>query len=248
MVTTTGAARMDARAIADVARRAGFAGDALVVAVAVALAESGGDPRAHNGVPPDDSFGLWQINMIGQLGVARRAQLGISTNEALYDPETNARAAYGIASGGTNFKPWTTYTGGRYQAFMAEAAAGVNGTTTGGTNARRIGNSVPTPFGDIAVPGVVADAVGAAKGVLSAGETLAKVAGLVLRPDFWVRTAQVFGGVAVVIVGVSILKRDTIKAAAVEGGMAAATGGASVAAKAGSGAAGKLAGAVQSKS
>jgi hypothetical protein len=43
-----------------------------VVAVAIALAESGGNPAAHNPVPPDDSWGLWQINMRGHLGPVRR--------------------------------------------------------------------------------------------------------------------------------------------------------------------------------
>jgi hypothetical protein len=51
------------------ARRAGFSADNddAVTATAIALAESGGNPDAHNTNKKtgDNSFGLWQINMIG---------------------------------------------------------------------------------------------------------------------------------------------------------------------------------------
>lgn len=86
------------------------------VAAAVAMAESGGNPTAHNATPPDDSYGLWQINMYGSLGPARRAQFGLSSNTALYDPLTNARAAVAIAKGG--FGPWTTFTSGAYKKYL----------------------------------------------------------------------------------------------------------------------------------
>ena len=53
--------------IAEYAYRAGFRGDDLVTAVAVAYAESGGDPSNYNpeiaaGTPEGQgSYGLWQI-------------------------------------------------------------------------------------------------------------------------------------------------------------------------------------------
>src|SRR3982750_492240 len=59
---------------------------------AIALAESNGNPTAHNAVPPDDSYGLWQINMRGKLGPARRQAFGIQSNTELFDPTKNARA------------------------------------------------------------------------------------------------------------------------------------------------------------
>lgn len=83
-------------------------------AAAIALAESnGGDPRAHNTVPPDNSYGLMQINMIGSLGASRRKQFNLKNNEQLFDPDTNMDVAYQIyKANGYSFKPpygWSTY-------------------------------------------------------------------------------------------------------------------------------------------
>lgn len=117
--------RLTPAQIARVAQEAGFSGSALQIAVAVALGESGGNTHAHNAVPPDDSYGLWQINMIGSLGPARRRQFGLSSNSQLFDPATNARAAYAIASRGSNFGPWSVYTNGTYRLHMPRAAEGV---------------------------------------------------------------------------------------------------------------------------
>lgn len=88
------------------------------IMAAIALAESGGRPEAHNPVPPDDSYGLWQINMLGSLGPARRSAFGLRSNQDLFDPLTNAKAAVAIASGGKNFVPWSTYTNGAYRKFL----------------------------------------------------------------------------------------------------------------------------------
>lgn len=118
---------MNAQEIASVAAGAGFSGDALRIAVAIALAESGGNPGAHNPVWPDDSYGLWQINMIGSLGPQRRAAFGLNSNNDLFDPAVNARLAYAISSGGSNFTPWTTFTHGKYLAYLPAAVPSVPG-------------------------------------------------------------------------------------------------------------------------
>lgn len=102
---------------------AGFSGEALVTALAVAKAESNWRPTAHNATPPDDSYGLFQINMLGSMGPARRMQYHLASNEALYDPATNARVAFSMSGGGANWGPWTTYTRGDYQSHIAEARA-----------------------------------------------------------------------------------------------------------------------------
>ncbi len=107
------------------ARQAGWSGAHLDIAVAVAKAESGFNARAHNPVPPDNSYGLWQINMIGELGPSRRRAYGLKSNDALYDPATNARVAYAIyKAAGRSFRPWTTYTGGSYRKFLSLAKNG----------------------------------------------------------------------------------------------------------------------------
>ncbi len=119
--------------IANHARAAGFSGEDVNIAVAVALAESGGDPRSHNPIPPDDSYGLWQINMLGPMGPSRRHQFGLKSNEDLYDPATNARVAYGIWKSQGWVRGWTTYKSGKYKKFMGNDASGTTGSSgTGG--------------------------------------------------------------------------------------------------------------------
>jgi hypothetical protein len=96
---------------------AGFTGDDVNIAVAVALAESGGDTLSHNTKPPDDSYGLWQINMYGSLGPDRRKQFGLPNNATLFDPARNAWCALQIKNG-SGWKAWTTYTTGKYKQFL----------------------------------------------------------------------------------------------------------------------------------
>jgi len=111
------------------ASAAGFTGNNLDIAVAVALAESGGNPQSHNAVPPDDSYGLWQINMLGGLGPDRRAKFNLKSNSDLYDPATNARVAFGIWQG-SGWKAWTTYTRGTYKKYYDGTDESVDTTTT----------------------------------------------------------------------------------------------------------------------
>ncbi|MEU4742578.1 transglycosylase SLT domain-containing protein [Actinosynnema sp. NPDC023658] len=119
--------------IARHAHDAGFRGQDLTIAVAVALAESGGDPRAHNSTPPDDSYGLWQINMLGAMGPARRREFGLDSNRELFDPAENARAANKISGDGHSWTPWSTYTNGAYKHHLDEARRGVEAMKHGGS-------------------------------------------------------------------------------------------------------------------
>ena len=115
-------------------RGAGFTGQGLRTAMAVAMAESGGNARAYNPKGRDLSYGLFQINMLGGMGPERRKKYGLASNEALFDPATNARVAYAMSNGGKNWKPWTTYTSGKYQKYLGKGAevAGQAAAATGG--------------------------------------------------------------------------------------------------------------------
>jgi hypothetical protein len=86
----------------------GFKGEALRIAFGIIMKESTGRPYAHNqnSNTGDNSYGLFQINMIGSLGPARREQFGLASNEDLFNPLTNAAIAYKISEGGTNWGPW----------------------------------------------------------------------------------------------------------------------------------------------
>lgn len=119
-------------------RRAGFSGKALETAFAVSLAESRGNPRAFNNKNRDLSYGLFQINMKDDdprspnMGRNRRKQFGISNNEALYDVNTNIRAAYEVSNKGGWWKQWATYKDGTFLKYMDDAkrakeAAGIGG-------------------------------------------------------------------------------------------------------------------------
>jgi Lysozyme like domain len=112
------------------ARRAGFSADReeAVIATAIAMAESGGDPRAHNDNPNtrDDSYGLWQINMFGALGPERRRDLGLTRDDELFDPATNARAARHVFKQQT-FTAWSVFKSEAYKRHLdaaRQAAAG----------------------------------------------------------------------------------------------------------------------------
>lgn len=92
-------ATMTPEQIYQLARSVGFPPQTATSMVAIALKESGGNPSAFNGTAPDRSYGLWQINMHGSLGPARRQEFGLAEDSDLFDPETNARAAYAIWAG-----------------------------------------------------------------------------------------------------------------------------------------------------
>ncbi|OYV63923.1 MAG: hypothetical protein B7X07_07580, partial [Actinobacteria bacterium 21-64-8] len=105
--------------IAQYAYQAGFRGVQLVTAVAVALAESGGNPLATNtaGNSAGTDRGLFQINSYYQPQV---------TSTCAFDPACNARAAYAISSNGTNFTPWSSYNSGAYAGFLTVANGAVS--------------------------------------------------------------------------------------------------------------------------
>jgi hypothetical protein len=128
--------------IAEAAAAAGFGGESIAIAVAIALAESSGETLAHNAKPPDDSYGLWQINMLGSLGPARRAQFGLSANSDLFDPFINARAAYIVSNGGRNWRPWSTFTSGAYARYVGAVPSGVPQPEQGGVT----GDEIPVEF------------------------------------------------------------------------------------------------------
>ncbi|MFJ2650876.1 transglycosylase SLT domain-containing protein [Streptomyces sp. NPDC087420] len=115
-------------------QQAGFKGAGLQMAYAIAMAESGGNAKAHNGNAGtgDNSYGLFQINMLGAMGPERRKQYGLSSNEALYDALTNAKVAYKMSKGGTSWGPWSTYGNGAYKQYYGGSGATVTSSGSGG--------------------------------------------------------------------------------------------------------------------
>jgi hypothetical protein len=110
----------------------GFPPEDAKTAAAVALAESSGrasidtvksglDPNKEN----EFSLGLWQIDMQDtpgyMVGEERRPLFGIKSNEELYDPLTNARAAKILYDRkGGKFTDWATFNDGKYKKFLPQ--------------------------------------------------------------------------------------------------------------------------------
>lgn len=88
----------------------GLPPEKAITMAAVALGESGGRPDAHNNdrSTGDNSYGLWQINMIDRLGPERARALGITNYEKLKDPNINARGMKLILNS-QGFNAWSVY-------------------------------------------------------------------------------------------------------------------------------------------
>jgi hypothetical protein len=86
----------------------GFKGKDLVVAWAVAKKESNGRPLAFNGnhKTGDSSYGMFQINMIDNLGPDRRTKFDLESNAELFNPVKNAEIAYYMTNGGDDWSSW----------------------------------------------------------------------------------------------------------------------------------------------
>lgn len=131
-------AKLSDAQIVTTASLAGFSGKGLQLAVAIALAESGGvtDAKGYNrnasGQILSIDRGLWQINNVFHPEVS---------DSCAYDATCNARAAYTISKKGSTFTPWSTYNNGAYNQFIARAnnaiaatGKGINANPGPGTN------------------------------------------------------------------------------------------------------------------
>jgi hypothetical protein len=104
----------------------GFEGQGLKTAWAVVMTESNARPKAHNSNTRtgDNSYGLFQINMIGTLGDDRLEKFDLDKNADLLNPVTNAEIAFHMSASGTNFSAWKVqgYNQGseRFESFLAE--------------------------------------------------------------------------------------------------------------------------------
>jgi len=128
-------------------QNAGFSGASLNTAYGIVKAESGGRADAYNPRGRDDSYGLFQINMENNdpndpgMGNRRNANylktyksIGYTGPESLKDPNINAKIAYDISTKGTNFKPWATYTSGKYLQHTSGVSTASVGTNTVNVN------------------------------------------------------------------------------------------------------------------
>lgn len=113
--------------IAQLASNAGWTGPDLDTAVAVAMAESGGDPGSIGDTTLQNatwgpSVGLWQIRSINP-GQGNAFEEATRNQQANLDPQTNANNAYAIQqhAGGHGWNEWSTYTNGAYKQYLPAA-------------------------------------------------------------------------------------------------------------------------------
>jgi Lysozyme like domain len=112
-------ARASATQIASAAKAAGFTGADVAIAVAVALAESGGETTAtHKNSNGSTDYGVWQINSI---------HADILRSGSWSNINDNARMAKKIHDESGSWKPWSTFNSGSYLKFLG------TGKTAGGS-------------------------------------------------------------------------------------------------------------------
>jgi hypothetical protein len=124
-----------AREIAEYAYQAGFRGERLTQAVAVALAESGGVTNVKGDTTLVDgkwgpSIGLWQIRSLRPSQKDEYPEeYRLREQNANLDPLTNAKHAFALSDRGADWSPWSTYGGTRYYEVMNRARAAANQVT-----------------------------------------------------------------------------------------------------------------------
>ena len=185
-----------------VAQQAGLDPAHARIAAAIAIAESGGDPNAHNRNPAtkDDSYGLWQINLDPRVvdPALRMRQIGIDTPDQLLDPATNAKAMALASNNGKVWTQWSTYN----RAFKADGSldpaspfaqalkqVGIDGAASGFTGA--VAEAVNTATNLV---GDVADAASSALGFVTGGWQTAVLRIVIIG-------AGVAAGLALLVVG-----------------------------------------------
>lgn len=132
---------LNASQIRQYAYNAGFRGADLDTAVAVALAESGGNTQAYNpelassySKPGGGSRGLWQI--FGSVHPNYNSSIA-------FDPATNAKGAFEIyQAAGNKFTPWSAYNKGTYTKFLGSVGSSNNESGSSGGIASNVQNAI----------------------------------------------------------------------------------------------------------
>lgn len=167
--------------IASAALAAGFPRDQIPTAVAVALAESGGDATARNTSNSDGSVdhGLWQINSV------HAADLAAGNWR---DPFDNARMAHAVWSrAGRKWTPWVAWDNGLHLPFLARGTAAMRALDDSGATSEVV--NFPDPFGAVDQVQELAGLAGGALDVLT-------------DRDLWVRIG--IGAVGAVLLAVAL--------------------------------------------
>jgi hypothetical protein len=190
--------------IAGYAHSAGWTGSDLVVAVAVALAESSGNPSALGDVGAENaewgpSVGLWQIRSLN----AEKGKGTLRDEIANRDPQTNANHAYSIWKT-QGWGPWSAHNNKSYLLYMPIASAGASDYYTVNPG-QAAGDAV-----DAVTPDSIQNAAAAA---LEIAKEPVRVLKWLEDPYTQVRIGKVIIGGGLVVVGLYIFARPVVQPA-----------------------------------
>lgn len=176
----------------------------LITSVASAIGESGGNERARG--DGGDSWGLWQINLPSHPEYK-------SNPEVLYNPRTNADAAYKVyVEAGRSFEPFHAWShaGGPKKAFLTSAAlVGVSAWEVAhpgaalGTIVRPVGGAAQEAAGDIAK--------NALPGLEGVPEALTRFVKWITTPANIGRVAVGILGGTIIVVGLAVLAKPAVE-------------------------------------
>lgn len=186
--------------IADAMRKAGWPESAIPMGVAVALAESGGNPRAINRSNRNGSsdHGLFQINTVHKK---------LLTTGDPYNPVDNARMALKVyRDAGSKWTPWSVFKSGSYRKFYTGKTDGNPKTAATAADPDSGNNDFLDGVrdGTLGVAGGVAQDVGG--GILGS-------LGYIGDQAFWRRFGIGLLAILLIIIGVWIVFRQPINSA-----------------------------------
>ena len=191
MATTS---RLSAAQIATAMRKAGWPESAIPIGVAIAFAESGGNPKAVNHANRNGSsdYGLFQINTVHG---------SLLKQGDWRDPVDNAKMALKVyRDAGNKWTPWSTYNHGSYKKFYKPGVKY-------GTAALTQASTDPNDSNNGGLLGGIADGAGSTFG---AGVSTAFTLGYIGDQAFWRRFAIGLLAVLLIIIGVWIVFRQPL--------------------------------------
>jgi Transglycosylase SLT domain. len=167
--------------IANVAVASGWTGQDVVIATAVALAESGGDSlQQHHNLDGSTDYGLWQVNSVH----------GFDPKDLL-EVIDNGKAAHEVWSK-QGWEAWTTFKTGAYLLYMSRAKAVTPSVGPGGTVE---GHSAT-------------ESVNVLSGLL---DFVSAGADWLSNAHNWVRIAQSLVGGVLIITGLAIMSKPVLQ-------------------------------------
>jgi hypothetical protein len=167
-------------------------------AVAIAFAESSGKVKIVNSI--GCCVGLWQINV--------KAHKQYSTAQ-MQDPQQNANAMFSISNNGRNWGPWEAFTNKSYLIFIPQAKIGVATLDSKITGGIESGNN--NPLLPDAIEGPLDGAQAAAGAISDLAQFPAKILAWITDRNNIIRLVKVGAGLAIAIVGISIVSRPIVK-------------------------------------